>query len=292
MFLLPHFSKYNKDKDIISSLNINEITHRDIINIITKYETSNPDMARRFFWCIRNFWRYAFNVGLLQNNTLSNIAISEILSPVVKNHYPKITDEKILGELLRSIDFYSNSLIIKAALQFVALVPLRSGNLCKLKWSYIDWHNKILMIPRNEMKINNKNLPDFKLPLSDQAISVLREIQVFTGFGEWIFHSVTNFKKPMVGDSLVKALRNMGFNDETRGRKQVVHSFRGTFRSLCDTYQNEHNSSFEIKEAVLDHYVGNEVAQAYKHKADYTEQMRPLLQWWADFLDRVKSGRL
>lgn len=138
------------------------------------------------------------------------------------------------------------------------------------------------------MKINNKNLPDFKLPLSDQAIGVLREIQVFTGFGEWIFHSATNFKKPMVGDSLVKALRNMGFNDETRGRKQVVHSFRGTFRSLCDTYQNEHNSSFEIKEAVLDHYVGNEVTRAYNHKADYTEQMRPLLQWWADFLDRVK----
>lgn len=293
MYFFPYFSKYDKDRNIFSSSNINDITHYDIINIVTKHEKTNgSDLARRLLFNIKSLWRYAFNVGLLRINPLSDIVVSEVLSPVSKNHYPKITDEKILGELLRSIDFYPNSVIIKTALQFVALVPLRSGNLCKLKWSYIDWNNKALIIPRSEMKVNDQSLSDFKLPLSDQAIDVLREIQIFTGFGEWVFHSVTDFKKPMVSDSLVKALRNMGFSDEARGRKQVVHSFRGTFRSLCDTYQNEHNSSFEIKEAILDHRIGNKVTRAYNHKADYTEQMRLLLQWWADFLDRAKSGRL
>lgn len=81
----------------------------------------------------------------------------------------------------------------------------------------------------------------------------------------------------------------MGFADEKRGRKQTIHSFRGTFRSLCNTYQSEHNASFEIKEAVLDHKVGNRVTEAYLYKVEYVEQIRPLLQWWADFLDRVRE---
>ncbi|PAF52905.1 integrase, partial [Helicobacter sp. 13S00482-2] len=260
-------------------------------DIVIKFEkTSSPDSARRAFWLIRDFWRYAFNIGLLKANPLSDIVISDILSPVSNNHYPKITDEKILGELLRCIDAYPHSLMIRTALAFVALVPLRSGNLSKLKWSYIDWDNKTLGIPRSEMKDHNKNFSDFKLPLSTQAINILNEVKIFTGWGEWVFHSAANPKKPMVGDSLSKALRMMGFNDEARGRKQLVHSFRGTFRSLVDTYQNEHNASFEIKEAILDHRIGNKVTQAYVHKADYTEQARPLLQWWADFLDRVKKS--
>lgn len=91
--------------------------------------------------------------GLLQNNPLADIIISEILSPIPKNHYPKITDEVILGELLRCIDKYLNSLMIQGALSFVALVPLRSRNLCKLRWDYIDWEKKILSIPRAEMKV-------------------------------------------------------------------------------------------------------------------------------------------
>lgn len=286
---LPYFCKYDQDRKIIGSKNINEISHQDIIDIIIKYEKkSGSDLAGRLLRYVKKLWGYAFSVGLLQNNSISNIAVSDILSPISQIHYPKITDEKILGELLRCIDSYHNSIIIKSALQFVALVPLRSGNLCKLKWSYVNWEKQTITIPRSEMKIANNNLPDFKLPLSDQALVILKEIQVFTGWGEWIFHAVTNSKKPMVGDSLVKALRIMGFNDEARGRKQLVHSFRGTFRSLCDTYQGEHNTSFEIKEAALDHHLGNKVTQAYNHKADYTEQIRPLLQWWADFLDRVK----
>lgn len=93
----------------------------------------------------------------------------------------------------------------------------------------------------------------------------------------------------MVSESANKALRSMGFADAKRGRKQTLHSFRGTFRSLCDTHQDKHNASFEIKEAVLDHRVGNNVTQAYLHKADYVEQMRPLLQWWADYLDELKE---
>ncbi|WP_143428602.1 hypothetical protein, partial [Helicobacter sp. 13S00482-2] len=70
---LPYFSKYDKDRSIISSLNINDVTHRDVIDIVIKFEkTSSPDSARRAFWLIRDFWRYAFNIGLLKANPLSD----------------------------------------------------------------------------------------------------------------------------------------------------------------------------------------------------------------------------
>jgi hypothetical protein len=82
----------------------------------------------------------------------------------------------------------------------------------------------------------------------------------------------------------------MGFIDETSGRKQTLHSFRGTFRSLSETYATEHGVSFEVRERCLDHHEKKEAVRAYIHKADYTEQMRTLFQWWADYLDGVKSG--
>ncbi|PAF51925.1 integrase arm-type DNA-binding domain-containing protein, partial [Helicobacter sp. 13S00477-4] len=170
---LPHFSKYDKERNIISSLNINDISHKDVIDIVLKYQKkSGSDLALRMFRYVRAIWNYAFMSGFLKNNPISNIAITQLLPPVIKNHYAKITDETILGELLRCIDDYKHSLMIQSALQFVALIPLRSGNLCKLKWKYIDWENKTLSIPRAEMKDNNKNIPDFKIPLSNQAINI------------------------------------------------------------------------------------------------------------------------
>ena len=98
------------------------------------------------------------------------------------------------------------------------------------------------------------------------------------------------FSHLSIGESMDKALRVMGFSDKERGRKQTLHSFRGTFRSLCDTYQKEHNATFEVKEAVLDHRIGNSMVAAYLHKADYFEEMKALLCWWADFLDRLKTS--
>ncbi|PAF46259.1 hypothetical protein BKH46_08385 [Helicobacter sp. 12S02634-8] len=288
--LLPHFCEYNDNKKILSSLNINEISHLEIIEIILESEKNRgSDFAKRFSHFVKNLWEYAFLIGLSRENVFSGVQISRILSPTQEVHYPKITDEAILGELMRCIESYPHSFMIRSALLFVAYVPLRSANLCKLRWEQIDLEKRILTIPRSEMKRNNQVLPDFKIPLSLQALRVLREIKVFTGFGEWVFHSASNHKKPMVGDSLTKALRIMGFNDEKRGRKQVVHSFRGTFRSLVDTYQDRHNAPFEVKEAMLDHSVGNEVTLAYNHRADWSEQGRGLMQWWGDFLDRIKG---
>jgi integrase len=287
--IFPYLCEYDKQHVIVSSKHIDAITHGELLRIINEKEKTAAETARRLFTDCNRLWLYAISHGHASFNITTNISKKDALKKQVKNHYAKITDEKILGELLRAIDGYSGT-IIRNALRFTSIIPLRAENLSELKWSYIDLDKATLTIPRSKMKVKDKKLPDFTLPLPRQAIAILQEIKELTGWGEWVFHGISKPLVHMDKESPNKALRSMGFNDEINGRKQTIHSFRGTYRSLCETHAREHGASFEVMEKVLDHQEANQAVRAYTHKADYTEQMRELLQWWADFLDKTKAG--
>ena len=285
--IFPYLCEYDKQHVIVSSKHIGAITHGELLRIINEKEKTAAETARRLFTDCNRLWLYAISHGHASFNITTNISKKDALKKQVKNHYAKITVEKILGELLRAIDGYSG-IIIRNALRFTSIIPLRAENLSELKWSYIDLDKAILTIPRSKMKVKDKKLPDFMLPLPHQVIAILKEIKELTGWGEWVFHGISKPLVHMDKESPNKALRSMGFVDEINGRKQTIHSFRGTYRSLCETYAREHGASFEVMEKVLDHQEANQAVRAYTHKADYTEQMRELLQWWADFLDKTK----
>ena len=286
--IFPFLCTYDAKRNIISSKHIGEINHPELLKIITAKEKTAPETARRLLTDCGRLWLYAISHGHASFNITMNISKKDALQKQVKNHYPKITDEKILGELLRAIDGYKG-VIINRVLRFVSIIPLRADNLCKLKWSYVDFDKAVITIPRSEMKVKDANMPDFVLPLPHQVIAILKEIQVITGWGVWVFNGISQPLTHIGLESANKALRGMGFVDEVNGRKQTLHSFRGTFRSLSETYAREHGTSFETRERVLDHQETNQAIRAYTHKADYTEQMRELLQWWADYLDEVKA---
>lgn len=286
--IFPYLCEYDKQHVIVSSKHIGAITHGELLRIINEKEKTAAETARRLLADCNRLWLYAISHGHASFNITTNISKKDALKKQVKNHYAKITDEKILGELLRAIDSYSG-IIIRNALRFTSIIPLRAENLSELKWSYIDLDKATLTIPRPKMKVKDKKLPDFILPLPRQAIAILQEIKELTGWGEWVFHGISKPLLHMDKESPNKALRSMGFIDEPNGRKQTIHSFRGTYRSLCETHAREHGASFEVMEKVLDHQEANQAVRAYTHKADYTEQMRELLQWWADFLDTTKG---
>ncbi|MDD4855613.1 MAG: integrase arm-type DNA-binding domain-containing protein [Sulfuricurvum sp.] len=290
--IFPHFCKYDENHVVTSSKQISEITHGELLKIITEKGKATPETASRLFVDCNRLWTYAVSHEYIDLNITLRIDKS-VVPKGEKTNYAKITDEKILGELLRSIDTYKGDggVIVKNVLRFVSLLPLRADNLCKLKWESVNFEKAIITIPRSEMKVKNKNLSDFILPLPHQAISILKEIKEITGWGKWVFHGSRNMKNHVNKVSASRALGRMGFNDEVNGRKQTLHSFRGTFASLARTHHKEHGATFETMEAVLDHQEGNKVVRAYTHKADYTEQMRELLQWWADYLDEVKAAR-
>lgn len=288
--IFPYFCKYDNLRNIISSKPIGGIHHSEILKTLNIKSIVSPEITDKMLgWCKR-VWSFATSHGYCEYNVIVNIS-REILPKVKVKHYPKITDEKILGQLLRDIDNYKGSPIVRNALRLYPYTMLRAENLTALKWEYIDFEKKILTIPRNQMKVKDKNLDDFKLPLVDTAILILRDIEEITRWGnnQYVFHGVSNFNNSLNKESCNKALRVIGYNDEAAETKQTQHSFRGTFRSLVETYAHIHKASFEVKEAILDHHIGGEVERAYTHKADYTSQMRELLEWWERFLLRLKS---
>ena len=283
--IFPFFCKYDGHQNIISSILIKEITHGQIFEAVKAKENTSIDTARRLLNDCNDIWLYAINKGLVNINVVANISRKGLAKYEVV-HHPKVTDEVILKELILSIDAYSSQLT-RLALKFLLLNPYRAMNLTTLKWEYIDFEKGAITIPRQEMKTKNKNFSDFILPLSQQSIELLHEIHQLTGFGTWVFHG-SNIDLPMNKETCNRALERMGFNDEEVGRRQRTHSFRGTFRSLAETYEQQHGVSEASREACLDHHEQDVKKRAYTHKADYTTQMKILMQWWADFLDKIK----
>jgi integrase len=285
--LLPTFSKYTDRQHIKTSTPISHIKHFEITELLKATAKETEYTAKRLKQFLNRIWLFAVTSGYCEANIISNISNEVLPAPKTKN-MAKITDEKILGRLLNDLDNYQGNIIVRASLQFLTLTMLRATTLVTLKWEYIDFDNKVLIIPRETMKVKDTNLNDFILPLVPKAIAILKELQEITGADEYVF-SIAG--KPINKESGNKALRLMGYSDESKGLKQTQHSFRGTFRSLADTHQEKHKASFEAKEAVLDHHVGGKVERAYTHKSDYLEQMRGLLEWYADYLEGVKCEK-
>ena len=131
--IFPTFCSYDKDRKIRNSKHIKDITHKELLKCIKDKEQSAPETAHRLLADCSRLWLYAVSNGHADFNITANISKDALVKNSVK-HIPKITDEKILGELLRAIDRYSGSKITRNALRFVSILPLRRERLAQLKW--------------------------------------------------------------------------------------------------------------------------------------------------------------
>lgn len=288
--IFPYFCKYDSKHDIISSRHISDIRHDELFRAIKTKEIETPETAKRLYQDAKLIWEYAISAGYADVMTPLKISKSSLPKPKPK-HYPKITNEDTLRELLNATDNYKGHPITRSMLKFVARIPLRAENLCKLRWEQIDMDNCIMTIARHEMKVKDAQLPDFVVPLPHQVMDILHDAHQLTGWGTWVFHGLKNIHAPINSETGNKALRSMGFNDEDIGRKQTLHSYRGTFRSLVETHRQEHGAPFEVMERCLDHQEKNITARAYSHSADYSKLIGELFQWWSDFLDHLQHGK-
>ncbi len=278
------------EKDInpfLKNKHIKEIAIKDIVNIIEKKQLQAHEVATNIFTYLDNLFRYAVLKNYCERNILADIKRTDIIRAKPVKHFSKITDPIILEELIESIYNYNGGYSLRNALKLVLHIPLRADNLCNLKWSYIDFDKKILTIPRKLMKVKDLNFDDFKMPLTDEVINILKEQQLFTAHQEWIFLG-TNNRDPINNESPNRALQRMGFNDDKKGRKIRLHGFRGTFRSMIETLDIENKFSFEAKERALDHQENSKVVRAYAHKSDYIKQLIPLMNFWSDYIVSLK----
>ena len=280
----------NDINPFLKNKHISEVTKDDVLKIIKLKEIQAPNVANKIFIIFKSLFNHAVFKGYVTKNIFENTKEEKknYIKPTKVKHFSKITDEEILKELVNDIYTYRGMHSIRNALKVVLHIPLRADNLCNLKWSYIDFDNRVLTIPRSEMKVKDENLPSFKMPLGDEVIEILKEQEIFSGHKEWVFLGSNN-NDPINSESPNGALKRMGYNDETKGKKQRLHGFRGTFRSLIDTLDTSNKFSFEAKEKALDHQESSKTVRAYSHKSDYINQLIPLMNFWSDYIISLKN---
>jgi integrase len=189
-------------------------------------------------------------------------------------HYARL-HERDLPDFLTKLEKYDGTSLTKLAMKLLALTFVRTGELRGARWPEFDFEKSEWRIPAERMKTGVEHI----VPLSDQAIAVLREIETLSGGEEFVFPNEHQDKKPMSENTILFALYRMGYRGRATG-----HGFRAT----ASTILNEQGWDADVVERQLAHKEQNEVRAAYHH-SEYLPERRKMLQAWADFLDAKRA---
>ena len=266
---------------------ITDIKRLDLIAILQDLKDRDlKETANRTFMLLNKVFMYATMLELTPHNITADIDKKVILGKIVKKNYPTLTKLDDIKGLLLAIDEYGGDYTTKKALQMLPYVFVRSFNIRLCEWDEIDFKNKLWIIPPNKMKVKK----EFTLPLPHQVITILEEIKEFSGSGRYVFPSFRGNDKPMSDNTMISALRRMGYTKD----ELVPHSFRSIFSTI--SYENMnvsiedggHKLKGEVIESLLAHEEQNKVKGAY-NRAEYLDAKKELMQWYGDYLDEVKN---
>ncbi|MCP3056895.1 tyrosine-type recombinase/integrase [Aurantimonas marianensis] len=256
---------------------IKEITSAESLQFLQKIEKSGRrETARRLRGVIGSVFRLA--IVTLRADTDPTLALQGALLPPKTIGRAAITDERKFGRLLVAIDEYDGWPTLKAALQFLALTCVRPGEVRGAARDEFDRKKAVWHIPAERMKMRAPH----DVPLSKQALHVLREVWPLSENGDLVFPSIRSNKRPLSENAMNAALRRMGY-----GKDEVTaHGFRVT----ASTILNARNYDPDVIEAVLAHQDKNAIRRTY-NRATYWEQRVTLMQEWGNLLDGLKAGR-
>lgn len=267
----------------LGSMPILDIQPPFVLQVLRKIETKGKhETAHRMRQRISQIYRFAISEGRATRDPTADLR--GILKAVPATNRAAIVKPDELGRLLRAIDAYAGQPATCAALQLAPLVFLRPGELRMAAWSEIDLQAGVWTVPGSRMKgtMTAKRaglVPDHRIPLSSQAIAILRPLKQLTGHRPYVFESVRP-GRPLSDNTINTALRSMGFD----GNTMVGHGFRATASTLL----HEMGWPPEIIELQLAHRQRNQVAAAYNRSARIDERTT-MMQQWADYLDNLKK---
>lgn len=254
-----------------------EIKPRELLTALNRIvDRGAVETAHRVLQNCNSIFRYAIVTDRAETNPA--LALRDALPPVKQTHHPAVTDPAALGGLLRAIDGYEGGFITKCALRLAPLVFLRPGELRKAEWREIDLEAGLWNLPAERMKMREPHL----VPLSDQAVAILREIEPLTGSGQYVFPGVRSARRPMSENTINAALRRMGYDKDT----MTGHGFRAIARTILDEVLHIRPDYIEHQ---LAHAVKDPNGRAYNRTAHLKERTA-MMQQWADYLDKLKNG--
>ncbi|MCK9391694.1 MAG: integrase arm-type DNA-binding domain-containing protein [Syntrophales bacterium] len=256
---------------------IKELKAPELLACLRRIESRGTlETTHRVRGLLGQIFRYAVATGRAERDPAHDL-IGAIPQPK-EQHFAAITDPKEIGPLLRAIDNYAGSFVVRCALKLAPLLFVRPGELRHAEWAEIDLDEAVWLIPGHKMKMKQ----DHVIPLCHQAIEILEELKALTGDGRYVFPSERSYARPMSNNALLAALRRMGYEKEV----MTPHGFRAMARTILDEVLKIRP---DIIEHQLAHAVRDPLGRAYNRTA-HLDERQTMMQTWADYLDGLKAG--
>ncbi|HEQ1857589.1 TPA: integrase [Providencia alcalifaciens] len=260
----------------IGDINVTDIKAHILVQAIQPVQARGAlETVRRLCQRINEVMIYAQNTGLI--DAVPSINIGKAFEKPKKKNMPSIRPEQ-LPQLMQTMRTANIILPTRCLFMWQLLTISRPAEAAEARWDEINFETKEWKIPATRMKMNREHT----VPLSDAALAILELMKPLSGHREFIFPSRIKPTQPMNSQTVNAALKRAGF-----GGVLVSHGLR----SIASTALNEQGFPPDVIEAALAHVDKNEVRRAY-NRSDYLEQRRPMMQWWADFIESADRGSI
>jgi integrase len=262
----------------IGGLPVRAITAPEILAVVRRLEVRGKhETAHRTKQRAGQIFRYAIATGRADRDPTADLRGA--LAPIVATNHAAVTEPKAVGELLRAIHGYNGQPATECAMKLAPLLFVRPGELRAAQWEEfdLDANEPEWRIPAARMKMRELHI----VPLSSQAVAILRELQPVTGPNGYCFPSLRDANRPMSENAITAALRRMGYT----GDQMTWHGFR----TIASTLLNEQGWNPDLIELQLAHAERNAVRDAY-NRAQRLPERRKMMQAWADYLDGLRAG--
>ncbi len=261
----------------IGSVPLAELKPTHILKALRRIESRGAiETAHRAKQVAGQVFRYGVASGLIESDPTRDL--SGALAPKKTRHHPAITDPMEVGKLLRDIDRYRGTYIVRALLAITPLVFQRPGEIRRMEWKEIDFDKGLWEIPASKMKMKEPHI----VPLCSQAIAILKDIQPLTAWGDYVFPNERSRKTPVSDGTINKALRNLGYTSD----KLTGHGFRAMGRTMLDEILE---FPPHLIEQQISHAVRDPLGRAYNRTSHLPQRIK-MMQAWGDYLTKLKSG--
>lgn len=257
----------------IGSDPVSDINAPKLLSVVQRIESRGAiETARRALSNCGWVFRYAIATGRAERDPSQDLRGA--LTPVKEKHFAAITEPKDVAKLLKALDEYEGTLIVKCALRLAPLVFVRPGELRKAEWDHIDFDNA-----EWRYTVTKTDTPHI-VPLSKQALDILSELHPLTGLTRYVFPSARSKDRPMSDNAILAAMRRMGIDKN----EMTTHGFRAMARTILDEVLGFRPDYIEHQ---LAHAVRDPNGRAYNRTAHLPERKK-MMQAWADYLETLK----
>ena len=257
---------------------VSAITAPEILAVLQRIESRGTlETAHRALQNIGQVIRYA--IATARASFDPTPSLRGALQPVSKRHMAAPTDPAAVGAILRALEAFQGGPVVHAAVRLLPLVFCRPGELRAMRWEDVDlkaaeWRYTV-----------SKTKTDHVVPLSTQAVAILRDLQPLTGHlaGGYVFPGGRSNLRPLSNAAINAALRRLGIDTKT---ELTGHGWRAAARTLLherlgyDPHVIEHQLAHAVPDALGTSY----------NRTKFLKERRAMMQRWADYLDGLRTG--